>query len=301
MDITPPTRNWHIAASTVVLAASLLATAPRGATHRIAAQPTPQEDGPVLTITKERQDLVFDADHDGALDPGDRVGYLITYENVGSMAATNVNVVDDYDETLVLVGEISQSGIDDGTQINWAIPTLGPGEIGQLTYVVTLKTTLPAGSYRIANVASVSSDEFELVEAAISQEVTVETTPTPPPTSTVMPTVTELPTPTSAPPEVRTLTVGAELATQSPVVWWIMGVLILFLEVGGLVVVAVVGTRPELSPEQRSIVIRVGIVVTMTIGAVVIMGVFGGIERGAAAGILGTVAGYLLRGIREQP
>ena len=30
------------------------------------------------------------------------------------------------------------------------------------------------------------------------------------------------------------------------------------------------------------------------------MGIFGGIERGAAAGILGTVAGYLLRGIKEK-
>ena len=30
------------------------------------------------------------------------------------------------------------------------------------------------------------------------------------------------------------------------------------------------------------------------------MGIFGGIERGAAAGILGTVAGYLLRGIKES-
>jgi hypothetical protein len=79
-----------------------------------------------------------------------------------------------------------------------------------------------------------------------------------------------------------------------------MGGLIGLLVLGGLVVIAYMVKHGDFVQHERSRVIRVSIVVTMVIGAVLIMGLFGGIERGAAAGILGTVAGYLLRGIKDE-
>ena len=79
-----------------------------------------------------------------------------------------------------------------------------------------------------------------------------------------------------------------------------MGVLIGLLTVGGLIVTGLMARFGQFKDGERSKVVRVGLVVTMVVGAVLIMGAFGGIERGAAAGVLGTIAGYLLRGIKED-
>ena len=71
MDITPHKMTWPIAVSTLLLGVGLVGTPPTDVSHKPGAQPPPQEEGPVLAITKERQNLVFDADHDGGLDPGE--------------------------------------------------------------------------------------------------------------------------------------------------------------------------------------------------------------------------------------
>lgn len=255
-----------------------------------------------LTIIKSREDtLTFDADNDQQLDPGDRVKYVLAFENSGTKEVTNVVIEDDYDESLVTISQISDEGKDDTDKITWTIDTLLPGEGGEFNYIVTLKPMLEVGNYTVSNIAKIYGDEIEPVEVAIKHEVNIEATPVPTGTQTPSHTASPVvPTPslTSVPPQPRT--VGASLPTDQPVFYVIMGTLIGILELGGLVVIAFISKQGVFAEHERSRVVRVAIVVTMVIGAVLVMGLFGGIERGAAAGILGTIAGYLLRGIREE-
>lgn len=272
-------------------------------------QPNPkgkslQEEKPILSISKAREvTLLFDADNDQAFDPGDQAKYVITIGNKGALAADNVTVVDDYNEALVPVSQISGQGSDNGKEILWKFDTLPPEESRELTYVVTLRTSLTPGSHKIVNAAAIFGDGIERLETKISHEVNAEPTSTPVPTATSVPSPTATPATTVAPtavPEPKTPTVGAELPLNDPALYYIMGGLVFVLELGGLVVIAFIGTKGDFEKDERSRVVRVSIVVTMVVGAVLIMGIFGGIERGAAAGILGTIAGYLLRDIREE-
>lgn len=264
-----------------------------------------QQDPEAQLIIRKFKDeaMVFDADDDQQLDPGDRIRYILTYENPGSETVANVIIEDDYDESLITVSQISEGGADNGDLIRWDFDVLEPGEGGELSYVITLKPSLKLGSYQISNVAAIYGDGVERSETSILQEVNVEPTATNLPTETSIPSPTSVPTETSAPtatPRPAVPIVGASVPTGDPVFYWIMGGLILSLEVGGLVVIAIIARSGQFKEGERSRVVRVAMVVTMVVGAVLIMGIFGGIERGAAAGILGTVAGYLLRGIREE-
>jgi len=279
-----------------------LPVAARPASQEGTPSPTLMQELPALQITKARElNLVFDADGDGKPDPGDKLRYVITYQNTGLVGATGVAIVDDYDQSLVEINAekdpISDGGQDDKDKITWNVPDLPPGAGSKVAYVVTVKVTLNPGSYILNNTASISSLGVVKV-ASVSDEVLVPT-PTILATSTPTsePTLTPTPMPTST-PEPPLTGVGAS-NIQDPRILWPLTVLASILELGGLVILGLIAVKSQLSEEERSRVLRVGFVVTLTVGAVLIMGVFGGIERGAAAGILGTIAGYLLRGIKE--
>lgn len=246
--------------------------------------------------------MVFDADNDQELDPGDRLRYKLTYGNPGTEAVTRVTIEDDYDESLVTVSQISEGGADNGDLIQWNLDSLESGESGEKSYVTMLKPSLRPGSYQISNVAAIYGDGVERFEDSILHEVKVEPTATNVPTETAIPSPTLEPTVAPGPTataEPAVPIVGASVPTDDPVFFGIMGVLIGLLEVGGLIVIGLMARYGQFEEVERSRVVRVGLVVTMVVGAVLIMGLFGGIERGAAAGVLGTIAGYLLRGIKE--
>ena len=302
MKSNPENRKNRIVLTIAAGSLVLLAAMPIGVLGSRTYKPTIQEEIPSLTIKKIKEDaLVFDADNDQVMDPGDRVRYVITYENSGIAEVVNVKIEDDYDESLVSISQVTEDGNDNGQQLLWEIDTLLPGEGGELSYIATLKTSLVPGLYKILNMATIYSDRAEPTSISIQHEVNIEPTPEPTatqiPSPTAEPTVAPAPTTTPVPPPP---TVGASAPTDNVTFYVIMGVLIGILELGGLVVIGFIARYGDFATNERSRVVRVSVVVTMVVGAVLIMGVFGGIERGAAAGILGTVAGYLLRGIKEE-
>lgn len=297
-------RNSLVVALLVGVAMGTIAWTNRSHFQDLSSSSLQQQTETQLTIRKSKDEsMVFDADDDQQLDPGDRIRYILTYENSGSEAVANVIIEDNYDQSLVTVSQISEGGADNGDLIQWVFDVLDPGEGGELSYVITLKPSLKLGSYQISNVAAIYGDGVERSETSVLQEVIVEPTATNLPTETAIPSPTSVPSETSAPTATAVPAVpivGAIVPTGDPIFYWIMGGLILSLEVGGLIVIAIIARSGQFEQGERSRVVRVAIVVTMVVGAVLIMGIFGGIERGAAAGILGTVAGYLLRGIREN-
>ncbi|HEY5669563.1 MAG TPA: hypothetical protein VIS10_06155 [Anaerolineales bacterium] len=256
---------------------------------------------PSLTIQKIRNvELAYDADGDGNIDPGDKVSYTIRYQNTGPEPVTGVTIEDAFSKELV--ANVNGTPMIDAVgatieaeKIIWVVEDLPPGRDDQVDYVITIKGTLTPGPYTLNNAASILINGTPIAKSVVSEEVVVPTA-TPTPTSTPSPTPSPTVQPTSTPP---VTSVGVS-NLQDPRILWPMVLATLAPVLGGLVVLGLIAIKPEiLEQEERSRVIRVGFVVTLTVGAVLVMGVFGGIERGAAAGILGTVAGYLLRGVKE--
>lgn len=132
-----------------------------------AAMPMPLET-PILTIDKEvAEELVTDLDGDGKVDPGDTISYTITYSNTGVITATNVILVDNYDETLIEnVTNITGGGRDDGNVITWELGDLAGGDGDLVRYEARLKETLPPGTTVLENEASICSNEVEPIRAA---------------------------------------------------------------------------------------------------------------------------------------
>jgi uncharacterized repeat protein (TIGR01451 family) len=86
--------------------------------------------------------------------PGDEIVYTLRYFNDGKGSATNVVVVDDYDETKMEVVNAS-GGTDAAGKITWHIPgPLAPGASGTIKYTMRVKDGVAAGTL-IDNTAKV--------------------------------------------------------------------------------------------------------------------------------------------------
>ena len=77
---------------------------------------------------------------------GGTVLVTIAYSNVAFGNAHLISFVDDYDETLGSVSNISSGGVDDGDTITWTIGTIAPGTSGTLTYEYTVNADVPGGT-----------------------------------------------------------------------------------------------------------------------------------------------------------
>jgi uncharacterized repeat protein (TIGR01451 family) len=140
--------------------------------------------GPNLTVLKERK-LVKDLDADDTIDPGDTIRYTIAYENTGEVDATEVTLVDDYDQAHIAgISSISGKGREDGDTITWTLGRVEAGADGSVTYDATLRDTFPPGSISIANTVAIASAEMKQVTDQASIVVKVAPTPTPQPTFT---------------------------------------------------------------------------------------------------------------------
>jgi uncharacterized repeat protein (TIGR01451 family) len=110
---------------------------------------------PRLTISKGVTP-VTDLDDDGVIDPGDTVSYTISYKNAGVSTATNVTIVDDYDESFIAeITNISPEGKNDKKTITWEIGTVEAGEGGSVSYAARLKKSFPPGSTDVTNQATI--------------------------------------------------------------------------------------------------------------------------------------------------
>jgi uncharacterized repeat protein (TIGR01451 family) len=126
------------------------------------------EPAPSLTVVKTGAlELAGDLDADGIIDPGDTIKYTIVYSNTGVVTATNVTIVDDYDETLIAsIPNISGEGVDDGETITWDLGPLAPGVGSSVFYESTLRDGFPPGSTPIENTAKIASDGVALASAS---------------------------------------------------------------------------------------------------------------------------------------
>lgn len=234
---------------------------------------------PELAVRKEREDSpIVDLNDDGLPSPGDTIQYAIEYQNTGAAAATNVTLVDDYDERFVQsIDKITAGGADNGDTIVWNIGTVPAGADERLTYEVVLESDIEPGSHQIANAVTIKSDELIEKEAANILEIQVPAMPTP--------------EPIEAPRDSGVIIFTAE----DPLLKRLMVSLVVLLIITALLVLAKVSLDGDFEQEQRAKLVRVGLVVIIVVGAVLLMALFTAIDEGAAAGILGTVAGYLLR------
>ena len=125
---------------------------------------------PVPTLILDKG--VTDLDGEGKVVPGDTIKYTISFSNTGQITATNVILVDDYDETLIeSVANITGGGMDDGSTITWELGALADGEGDLISYEATLKGTLPPGTTALANEATISSSEVEPIRVAKAVQV----------------------------------------------------------------------------------------------------------------------------------
>lgn len=125
---------------------------------------TPQ---PVPTLTLDLQlegKQISDLDGDGSVDPGDTIRYTISFSNTGQITATNVILVEDYDEALVeSLGNITGAGKDNGHTITWEWATLSSGTGASVSYEATLRGLLPPDITTLKDEASVSIKGEEIV------------------------------------------------------------------------------------------------------------------------------------------
>jgi uncharacterized repeat protein (TIGR01451 family) len=106
--------------------------------------------GPLLTIAK--------IDTPDPVNAGGTLNYTITVTNNGTANATNVTIVDNYDETVLNITD-TDGGVDDGDTITWDGGIIIPSGGGFLSYNIsaTVSPTAPGGF--IFNAANVTCAE----------------------------------------------------------------------------------------------------------------------------------------------
>jgi uncharacterized repeat protein (TIGR01451 family) len=112
--------------------------------------------------------------------PGATVTWTITVSNPGTVAATNVAVVDVVPNEAVLQSATATGGtiVVEGQVVTWTIPVLNPGESFTITIVTRVRDDLSL-PFIITNRASVTNAEDPIprqVEATVSGATTLPAT-----------------------------------------------------------------------------------------------------------------------------
>ena len=251
---------------------------------------------PELTVDKSSQ-VIGDQNSNGRTDPGDTVSYTITVKNNGSYEANDVEIQDDYDDILLEKPiKISNDGIVKEGTIVWNLERLDAGQEITVTYDVKVSLAFPSGRSTIKNFVTVKVQEATSTTYEYSIEIVV--TPTPTPTITLVPTQESSPTP--SPASAPTLAPASQSAGPtgqaiSPTAQALLAFGFLLSAMGGLIAFAYLTHGGKEIPTT----LRDGYILTLIMGAVIILGLAGSVERSAIAGLIGTVAGYVLRGVVE--
>jgi uncharacterized repeat protein (TIGR01451 family) len=237
---------------------------------------------PKLGISKTRV-IQGDLNSNGQPDPGDTLLYTITVTNLGMVEAYDILLIDDYDEALFNQPlEITLGGVNDGNMIEWHFDeSLQPDTQEIVSYGITLKMNFPIGTTLVENTANLSGEGFDNKSAEDTFEIEFQPTLTPteaPPSATPVP-----------PPLVSGTSEGIEF--EGKYLLFMVGFLIL----AGFIVLVILSSGDILDEENRADVIRDGFIITLVVGAVLTLALAGAIEHSATTGILGTVAGYLLK------
>jgi len=128
-------------------------------------------------------------------------------------------------------------------------------------------------------------------EESIAIEFNPTETPSPTPTHTPTPTYTLTPvTPVSA-----NQSAGPTSQAISPTAQALLAFGFILAAMGGLFAFTFLIHNEKKIPTT----LRDGYILTLIMGTVIILGLAGSVERSAIAGLIGTVAGYVLRGVVE--
>ena len=253
---------------------------------------------PELIVNKSSQ-VIGDQNANGRTDPGDTVSYTVTVKNIGSYAASDVEIQDDYDDTLLeKPDKISGEGVVNEGIIVWKLERLDAEEEITVTYDVKVSPIFPSGKSTIKNFVTVkiqgvtsTTHEYK-IEIAVTATSTPTTTPTPAATQTSPPTLASPLAPTAAP---ASQSAGPTGQVISGIFQGWLAIVFIIASMGGLMVFAFLTHKGKEIPTT----LRDGYILTLIMGTVIILGLAGSVERSAIAGLIGTVAGYVLRGVVE--
>lgn len=235
---------------------------------------------PNLKISKSRE-LTADVNTDGRPDPGDKIKYTITVKNIDKVNAVNIRIRDDYDQNLLdQPATISDGGVNNGDIISWDFESLDAGQERSVTYDAVVNSAFPVGKSTVKNMVTVSSQGTLPITAENSIEIEVA------PTAVTTKTAVTGPPSQSAGPTSQALSPTAQA-------WLAFG--FLFAAMGGLIALGFLTHSGKEIPHT----LRDGYILTLIMGTVIILGLAGSVERSAIAGLIGTVAGYVLRSVVE--
>ncbi|MDD5779013.1 MAG: PQQ-binding-like beta-propeller repeat protein, partial [Candidatus Thermoplasmatota archaeon] len=118
---------------------------------------------PRLVVTKE--------DNPDPVDAGGALTYVINVSNTGTETATNVVIVDDYDETKLVITNTG-GGMDSGSQITWQVASIAPGNWVHRTVQAQVKTPMANGTvipnHVNATCSEDSSDDTTIYTTVVS-------------------------------------------------------------------------------------------------------------------------------------
>jgi len=241
---------------------------------------------PKLSFAKTWE-LIKDVNSNDKPDPGDTLEYTIIVRNVGDVDAANVLIEDNFDELhFDSPSNISLNGKSGGDIIEWNIRELKSGGFSQVSYRLMLNSNFSDGETTVKNSVMVSAKgiESKISEYKFDVDVPTPTPPTPAPLS-----------PTPAPPPVAAGTSEGSSLDGIYLAWLTGGLL-----VGAFITLSIMAFSTRIKDEYRSDVVRDGFIITLVVGAALTLALAGAIEHSAAAGILGTVAGYLLKSVQHN-
>jgi len=243
---------------------------------------------PSLNISKSRE-LIKDTNKNNQPDVGDTIRYTVKVLNDGNVDAINVLIEDNYDqEQLGQPISISAEGINTGDVIKWTFDRLDKGDEITVTYETSVLTTLPLGKNSVENIVTVLCDGTMSIKVENSFDVEVLPTAT----STIAPS--QLPTATPEPAFIPAGPTGESISASS-LAWLAIGFMLLALV--GLFSLGVLVYFNKQIPST----LRDGFILSLLMGTVIILGLAGSVERSAIAGLIGTVAGYVLRSVVDRP
>lgn len=247
---------------------------------------------PNLIISKSYK-LKKDLNDNQTIDPGDTVQFVIEYENIGLADATNVKIIDDYDEKLIRsIENITAEGKKDGQVITWDLGQIparknDTASKASVSYDAILFETFELGLTEITNQAKISSAETQDDSAMVSIKVIIPTpTPTPVPS----------PTPTPIPTSVIDMGPQSGLFTSQ----WPPIIFIGVLSLSAMMVLFLASIITQFTNKDNLSVcregmsmLRNGIFLIFIISAILIMALGRGIENNGAISILSAIVGYV--------
>ena len=180
------------------------------------------QDTATVTVTREcAPSLSIDkAVSSNTASPGDSLTYKVTLTNSGDADATNVSIVDDYDQAYLTITDAA-GGSDDGDKLTWdgSIVVAAGGSV-QRTYTAQLSSAsaFPCGETAVTNTAKVLQDSEAIDQDTATVRVARDCPPPPPPPPpTPPPPAPPTPTPTPSPTPVTPIVLPTA-ALPSPTV-----------------------------------------------------------------------------------